>query len=73
MTRDTDETYRGYFNRLVGFVRQHLPRNAVHAEGVSSPNTGEELTIALLDSIAIHWLLNIDKNISWNREDRIRC
>ena len=63
MTRDTDETYRGYFNRLVGFVRQHLPRNAVHAEGVSSPNTGEELTIALLDSIAIHWLLNIDKKL----------
>ena len=25
MTRNENETYRSYFNRLVGFVRQHLP------------------------------------------------
>ena len=25
MTKLQDESYRGYYNRLVGFVRQHLP------------------------------------------------
>ena len=52
-----------FFNRLVGFVRQHLPRKAHSAEGVSSPNDGEGLTIALLDSITIHWLLSIDSRL----------
>ena len=63
MTREPQETYRNFFNRLVGFVRQHLPRASFTAEGVSSPATGEVLSIALLDSIAIHWLLTIDRRL----------
>ena len=61
MTKNPEETYRGFFNRLVGFVRQHLPQQQVEAEGVSSPRAGEALTISLLDSIAVHWLLSIDR------------
>ena len=34
MTRQEDETYRGFYNRLVGFVRQHLPRRAESADGL---------------------------------------
>ena len=60
MTRNTDETYRSFFNRLVGFVRQHLPKETYTAEGISCPNTRETPTIGLLDAIAIHWLLSID-------------
>ena len=30
---------------------------------MTSPNTGEKLTIGLLDSIAVHWLLAIDKRL----------
>ena len=63
MTREPNETYRNYYNRLVGFVRQHLPATALEAEGVQSPAGGENLTIALLDSVAIHWLLSIDKRL----------
>ena len=59
MVRLPNETYRNFFNRLVGFVRQHLPDKRVSAEGVTSPPTGELLSIGLLDSIAIHWLLAI--------------
>ena len=63
MTKEENETYRNYFNRLVGFVRQHLPKKAYTAEGVSCPTDGEPLTIALLDAIAIHWLVSIDKRL----------
>ena len=54
MYKDPDETYRSFYNRLVGFVRQHLPKLPVEVEGVVVPAGGESLTVALLDSIAIH-------------------
>ena len=63
MSRNSGETYRNYYNRLVGFVRQHLPTTRIEAEGVKSPTTGESLSIALLDTIAICWLNNIDKRL----------
>ena len=63
MSRLNGETYRNYYNRLVGFTRQHLPRTQISVEGVTSPAQGEELTVALLDSIAIHWLLSIDRRL----------
>ena len=63
MKRESDETYRSYFNRLVGFVRQHLPREPTVSEGVSVPQGGEKLTVGLLDTIAIHWLMNIDNRL----------
>ena len=63
MSKLPEETYRSYFNRLVGFIRQHLPSKAFEVEGITSPTTGEKLTVALLDTVAIHWLLNIDKRL----------
>ena len=63
MSRESGETYRNYYNRLVGFTRQHLPSTRVTAEGIVSPDDGEKLTVALLDSIAIHWLLSIDRRL----------
>ena len=63
MLREPQETYRGFFNRLVGFVRQHLPRNKFEAEGVKCAATGETLTIGLLDAITTHWLNSIDKRL----------
>ena len=50
MSRQEDETYRGYYNRLVGFVRQHLHLEAISSEHISYLNTGEQLTIRLLDA-----------------------
>ena len=64
MSKLPQETYRSYFNRLVGFVQQHLPDKRYVAEGVTSPIAGEELTIGLLDSVAVHWLLTIDKRLN---------
>ena len=61
MKREPEETYKSFFNRLVGFMRQHLPTQAYTSEGVTAPPTGENLTVALLDAVAIHWLLCIDK------------
>ena len=63
MQKLPEETYRNFFNRLVGFVRQHLPKSEIKAEGASSPPTGEIMTVALLDSIAVHWLLSIDRRL----------
>ena len=63
MIREKGETYRNYYNRLVGFTRQHLPKAQISVEGVTSPEGGETLTVALLDSIAIHWLLSIDRRL----------
>ena len=63
MSQNPDETYRAYFNRLVGFIRQYLPARTYEAEGVVCPSTGEQLTIALLDAVTIHWLLSIDKRL----------
>ena len=51
MTKEPEESYRSYYNRLVGFVRQHLPTTEIKAEGISSQPTGDTLTIALLDTI----------------------
>ena len=63
MTRNQDESYRGFYNRLVGFVRQHLPQETYEADGVRSPTGGEKLSISLLDAISIHWLLAIDRRL----------
>ena len=49
MMKTPEETYRNYYNRLVGFVRQHLPKAEIKAEGAVSPPTGEVMTIALLE------------------------
>ena len=63
MVKTPEETYRNFHNRLVGFVRQHLPTEQVSSEGVTCPPTGEKLTIGLLDAITVHWLLAIDKRL----------
>ena len=39
MLREEGESYRSYFNRLVGFIRQHLPKEEINAEGISSSAT----------------------------------
>ena len=63
MRKEPDESYRNYFNRLVGFVRQHLPKTEIKAEGITSQSTGETLSILLLDTVAIHWLVTVDKRL----------
>ena len=63
MAKEPQETYRGYFNRLVGFVRQHLPRAKFEAEGVKCSDRGESLTIGLLDAVTLHWLNSVDKRL----------
>ena len=63
MTRQDNETYRSYYTRLVGFVRQRLPQQAITSEGVSCPDAGEQLSIGLLDAIAIHWLISINPKL----------
>ena len=37
MSRNTGETNRGFYNRLVGFVRQHLPKESKQVDRVRSP------------------------------------
>ena len=44
-------------------MRQHLPQETYEADGVKSPETGEKLSISLLDAITIHWLLAIDRRL----------
>ena len=49
MQKDPPETYRVFFDSLVGFVRQHLPRQKLEAKGVRvrCDFAGETLTIGL--------------------------
>ena len=63
MVKEPDETYRSFYNRLVGFFRQHLPKEEMEVKGIVVPRTGEKFTVALLDSVAIHWLSSIDKKL----------
>ena len=51
MRREPDKSYRSFYNCLVGFMRQHLPKQAVTAEGVVSPLLEK---ILVLDAVAIH-------------------
>ena len=44
-------------------MRQHLPQNSYEADGVRSPESGEKLSISLLDAVTIHWLLAIDRRL----------
>ena len=43
MYKDPDETYRSFYNRLVGFVRQHLPKQQIEVEGAPVSITPEVL------------------------------
>ena len=68
LTKDPAETYRNFWNRLVGFVRQHAAQNprgepAITAEGATVPAEGDTLTVTLLDLITVHWLTSIDRRL----------
>ena len=46
MRRGLEETYRSFYNRLVGFMRQYLPSQGISVKGVSAPTRDENLTVA---------------------------
>ena len=73
MERLPQETYRNFFNRLVGFVRQHLPDTSVTAEGITSPAGGETLSIGLIVSIAMHWMMKMKTEFAVDLKNKRLC
>ena len=63
MKKDPTESYRNFWNRLVGFMEQHLPAKRVEVDGAQCGDAGEKLTVSLLDAISVHWLMAIDKRL----------
>ena len=60
--REPGETYRCLFERMCGQVRQHLPKGDLVIKGVRT-GTGEKMTVALYNLIALNWLDKISPQL----------
>lgn len=60
--RETGETYRCLYERMCGQVRQHLPKGELTIKGVKT-GTGEKMTVALYNLIALNWLDKINPHL----------
>ena len=63
MSRLKEETYRQFYMRMEGYVAKHLTTGGVKVENVTSPATGDTLTISLKNVIVIMWLSKISPKL----------
>ena len=65
LKKEPTETYRNFWNRLVGFVEQHLAKTAALAvEGAVVPAEGDAISVTMLDLITMHWMAVIDPRLA---------
>ena len=69
LKKETGETYRNFWNRLVGYVEQHLAKNPtggtpVEIEGIAIPTGGDKISVTMLDLITMYWMSQIDPRLS---------
>ena len=57
------ETYRQLYDRLLSHARLHLPKPNLTVDGITSGDTGEKMTIALMNFVALDWLNKINPNL----------
>ena len=60
MSRQPDEPYRHFFDRLVAFKTKHLMKRATDekstVDGVTIPVGGDKLSVSMLNMLALRWL-----------------
>ena len=56
---NSGESYRQFFDRLLAHARLHLPKANITVDGIHTGDTGETMTVALMNFIALDWLYKI--------------
>ena len=56
------ETYRQFYDKLLSHARLHLPKN-VTVDGVAAGPDGEEMSIHLMNFVAMDWLQKINPQL----------
>ena len=57
------ETYRQFFDRLLSHARLHLPKANVTIDGIATGPSGEKMTVALMNFVAMDWLNKINPHL----------
>ena len=55
-----EETYRQFYDRLLSHARLHLPKANIEFDGISTGANGEQMTIQLMNHVAMDWLQRIN-------------
>ena len=63
VTISDGETYRQFFDRLLSHARLHLPKANVTVEGINTGATGEQITVGLMNFVALDWLRKINPQL----------
>ena len=64
LKKEPAETHRNFWNRLVGYVDQHLASTQnLTVEGSVVPAGGDKVSVTMLDLITMHWLNEIDPRL----------
>ena len=63
MTKKKEETHRQFYMRLEGYVSKHLAEPGVKVEDVTSPETGDILTISQKNVMVIMWMSKIHRKL----------
>ena len=63
ISRNSGETYRQFFDRLLSHARLHLPTANILVDGINNGPTGENMTIALMNFVAMDWLVKINPQL----------
>ena len=63
LKQNSGETYRQFYDRLLSHARLHLPRGNITVDGVNSGANGEQLTISLMNFVAMDWLHKINPRL----------
>ena len=63
INQTSGETYRQYFDRLLSHARQHLPGANVTVDGITSGANGEQMTIQMMNFVAMDWLNRINPQL----------
>ena len=66
IVREPNEPYRQFYDRMVAFMSKHLmpgTSSEVNIDSVTVPQTGDALTVSLLNLIALVWLQKIHPDL----------
>ena len=63
LQKNAGESYRQYHERMLAFARQHLTKENITVDGITSGARGDSLTISHMNLITLQWLRNINPNL----------
>ena len=59
LSKESGESYRQFYERLMAHVRQHLLKTVVTVDGATVPAGGDKLTVSHMNLVALMWLRKI--------------